>query len=148
MIRKTLLFLIILSLATSAASDHNSESIFDSSQSSVAVPEFDSQGEMLTQFVAPFLLVVIVLQAGTYKALESTLLPDRDEMRGMHPNQVEKEEARVKKYSIIISLVAAGMMIPTAPFQMLTEYVSIIFGGAVFLFFAVIVGAFMFKLVF
>lgn len=105
------------------------------------VPEYDSQEEILTEFVAPFLLIVILLQIGLQRALMFTL--DEDQNTWFPPNKgYNKEKKRIKKQSTLMALVIAGMMVPTQLFQIFNTFVTYLFGGALFIFFAVVVGIF------
>ncbi|MDY6774335.1 MAG: hypothetical protein SVS85_03985, partial [Candidatus Nanohaloarchaea archaeon] len=81
---------------------------------SFSIPEYDSQREMLTQFVAPFLLIALILHVGLYRALLFTLAEDPPTVNSLLVDDpYEKDRSRIRKQSLLISVVITGMLVPT-----------------------------------
>lgn len=111
------------------------------SQSNFYIPEYTSHKEILTKLVAPFLLVTIILQMGLYRAMIFTFADSpslSEELSGD-----SKEKARIRKQAMMMALIIAGMLVPTPFFGMINDVVAVIFGGAVYVFLAVILGYFL-----
>ena len=104
----------------------------------------DNPYQVLTGFVAPFLLITLIFQRGYSKALSFTLA---DEPTNMWPSPNENEErARIKKFSMIMALATSGMIVPTPWFQIIRQWVATLFGAIGFLFFGAIFAAFVYVL--
>ena len=95
----------------------------------------------LTNFVAPFLLIAIVLQRGFERALYYTYGDDDHNFPGR-----SQETDRVKKYSLIMSLASTAMIVPSPYFQLFQNYIALLFGTISYVFFFAIVAAFLWVL--
>lgn len=98
--------------------------------------------QVLSGFVAPFLLITLIFQRGYQKALSFTLADDDTAVRQWPAPNEKNERARIKKYSMIMALATAGMIVPTPWFQLIRQWVAAIFGMIGFLFFTAIFVAF------
>lgn len=77
------------------------------SAGNLGIPEYDSNREILTEFVAPFIFVYMLLYFGLTKALHFTLRDNDRGWRGNEPN-VSKEAA--------IMATAVTLMLIVTPF--------------------------------
>lgn len=73
-----------------------------------SVPEFDSQEEIVQQFVAPFLFIVVLLQFSLKKALAFTFSTDDREPYDILSNN---DKPNVNKEATIMSVAIALMMV-------------------------------------
>lgn len=105
---------------------------------------FDDPYQVLSGFVAPFLLITLIFERGYNHALSFTL-GDEPNNRWPAPNE-DKERVRIKKYSMIMALATAGMIVPTPWFQLIRQWVAFVFGSLGFLFFTAIFVAFIYIL--
>ncbi len=141
--KKSVLFIsVLLILPSFAAADYYYDrgSSF-SADTGFSVPQYDSQEEILTQLVAPFLLVAILLQIGFDRALRFAFVDDSgNDLLGMVENN---EPSNVRRQSTLMAIVVAGMLVPTSFFQLLNDYVAVLFGGVTYIFFAAVVIGFL-----
>lgn len=150
---KTALFLTaMLCLTTFAAADYyygDSGSPFSgtalSGDTGFSIPEYGSQKEVLTRLVAPFLLVAILFQIGIQRALMFTLDEDKNKWLGSNV-EYKKEKKKLKRQSLIMSLVITGMLVPTPFFKYINGYVSLIFGSMFYILFGAVFLAFIWVL--
>ena len=105
---------------------------------------FDDPYQVLSGFVAPFLLITLIFERGYNYALSFTL-GDEPNNRWPAPNE-DKERLRIKKYSMIMALATAGMIVPTPWFQLIRQWVAFVFGSLGFIFFTAIFVAFIYIL--
>ncbi|MFB6190459.1 MAG: hypothetical protein ABEJ91_02710 [Candidatus Nanohaloarchaea archaeon] len=98
-----------------------------------SLPRYDSQMEIATDFVAPFLLITLVLQLGLERALMFTLADDRSAWFGQPNPNYRRERKKIKKRSMILALVITGMLVPTTFFQSINDLIAIVFGGSIYL---------------
>lgn len=109
-------------------------------QQSFEVPEFDSNEQILFEFIAPFLLVYLIIQLGLYIAFQSVL----DISHSPNPD-TERKTAR--KYSSLMALVISLMVVVSPFFERISEVTFLLFGtltnllmlGAFLLFFYIII---------
>ena len=127
---------ILLGFASGSHGDVFSYSSTDSFYDSL-----DNPRTALTNFVAPFLLVAIIFQRGFEKALHFSYAED-DQFNKSN----EAERKRVRKYSMIMALAVTGMIVPSPYFQILQDYIAILFGTASYIFFFAIVAGFLWVL--
>ncbi|MFB6191593.1 MAG: hypothetical protein ABEJ64_04145 [Candidatus Nanohaloarchaea archaeon] len=97
-----------------------------------SIPQYDSQMEIATDFVAPFLLITLVFQIGLERALMFTLAEDRNAWLGRDPNY-KRERKKIKKRSLILALVITGMLVPTPFFRSINDLIAVVFGGSIYL---------------
>jgi len=134
----TILFLVTIFASLAAGfhfdgfTDHSPDDYYDS---------LEDPRTALTNFVAPFLLIAIVLQRGFERALYYTYGDDDPNFPGR-----SKETDRVKKYSLIMSLATTGMIVPSPYFQLFQNYIALLFGTISYVFFFAIVAAFLWVL--
>lgn len=105
---------------------------------------FDDPYQVLSGFVAPFLLITLIFERGYNHALSFTL-GDEPNNRWPAPDK-DKERVRIKKYSMIMALATAGIIVPTPWFQLIRQWVAFVFGSLGFLFFTAIFVAFIYIL--
>ena len=105
---------------------------------------FNDPYQVLSGFVAPFLLITLLFERGYNHALSFTL-GDEPNNRWPAPNE-DKERLRIKKYSMIMALATAGMIVPTPWFQLIRQWVAFVFGSLGFIFFTAIFVAFIYIL--
>ena len=141
-----LAFLLLAFVSTAAADFHHKDVSSFESNDYFQIPEIDSQFELGTKIVAPFLLITIIFQIGIQRALMFTLDEDGTKWFGRDP-QYEKQRKKIKQQSTIMALVIAGMMIPTQAFDMIRSWISIVYGSVAVLFFAAILGGFFLLLI-
>lgn len=134
--KASLILLLFLFISAAVATTHGiygqnyGQHIFD----------VDDPYLILSGFVAPFLLITLIFQRGYQKALSFTLA---DEPTNMWPAPNEnKERLRIKKYSMIMALATAGIIVPTPWFQLIRQWVAALFGLIGFIFFGAIFAAF------
>lgn len=135
-------------MLTTGLATHQTGSITgdDLGSTGFEVPNYDSQEEIITEFIAPFLLIFFILHIGMQKTL--LFVMDVDNYQNpFRPTSDNKERKKVKKYSITLSLLITGMIVPTALFRYLGLYVAIIFGSMIYLLGAVALTYFIYRLV-
>jgi hypothetical protein len=132
--KRLIFFLTCLTLLTSAeASFHSSASTEDQfDESYFSIPEYDSHREIATQLVAPFLFITLLLQIGIERVLFFTL------DTGNSPFGDKTEKKKAKKQATVISLLIAGMMIPTPIFKNIDLLTAVIFGGGIYILVAIL----------
>lgn len=136
------IFLIFLISSGSADFYYNSGSSDFSQNSYFKMPELDSQADIGTKLVAPFLLITLLLQIGIERALKVTLDENKSHWYGRDP-KYKKKRAKIRKQSTIMALLISGMMVPTAAFQIVRTWTSAVFGSVAIIFMAVILGGFL-----
>lgn len=121
--------IFLFSLSTATATFHSATGT-DDPYENFSIPHYDSQAEILTELVAPFLLIFFIFQIGLKQALKFSLSAEDD----WHH---EKEEARKQrnKYATLIALTVTLMLIPTKLFQDINELIFVVFGGITYLIF-------------
>jgi len=139
LITLSLLFLVFAGYAAASHGDLFSYSSTDQFYDSLEDPR-----TALTNFVAPFLLIAIIFQRGFERALMFTYADD-DNFR-VATSSRNSEKARVRKYSMIMSLAVTGMIVPSPYFQVFQSYIAILFGTISYVFFFAIVAAFLWVL--
>lgn len=122
---------MVLLFVVPAASSYYYSSQDSITQDSFSVPTYDSQKDIATKLVAPFLLVTILLQTFLQRSLSIAL---------------DTKKSNVRKKSVAMAVAITGMLVPTRFFQMINEAVAIIFGSAAYIFFILIVAAFFYAL--
>lgn len=122
-----------------AAADHRTDSVFSGydKTSALSFSEYSSTTELVSSFIAPFMLLFLIFQRGLEKALLVTL-DDNDQNQNMWPSR-ESEKKRMKKYSVIMSLAITAMMVPTKWFRMIDDVTAAVFGSVTFLLYAAVV---------
>ncbi len=137
--------LLIVGMASAASdfyyNDGGSDGFLASDEPGLDIPEYDSNEEILTQFVAPFLLIAILLQIALQRALMFTLA-DSDGLETILTGS-DQEKRRIRRQSMILSLVITGMIVPTTLFQYINELMAVLFGGITYVFFIAVVIAFL-----
>lgn len=73
--------------------------------SGFSIPEYESQSELGTQLIAPFIFIVVLLKFSFERVLQFVL--DTND----HP--IRDEEPDVSREATIMAIAVAGMMIPT-----------------------------------
>ena len=121
------IFFLIISGFVSGQYYNDGGTIGGQTSDTFLIPEFDSNREIATEFVAPFLLITILLQRGLYQALSFTL--DTSNI----PGSDKKKYAKVRKQSTIMALLISGMMVPTPYFQNFSTYITTLFGSIMLL---------------
>lgn len=105
-----------------------------SAETGFSLPHYDSHREILTQLVAPFLLIALVLQIGLYRGLLFTLADDEPTTGALLTGDpYSKKRKRVRKQSMMLSLVITGMIVPTPFFRKINDVVAWVFGGSIYL---------------
>ena len=103
-------------------------------------PSLDDPRQALTEFVAPFLLIALIFQRGYQRALTYTYA---DESNNPFDGYNKKSERKkVRKFSLIMSLATAGMIVPTPWFRIIRLWVANLFSLIGILFFGAIFVAF------
>jgi hypothetical protein len=110
-----------------------------------SMPEYETQTELVTQLLAPFLLITIILQTGFERALRFAFADDDD------PTLLDLTEDRrppgIKRKSMVMALAVTGMLVPTPFFQYINKLVAWVFGGSIY-FLGIVAGLyFAYKLV-
>ena len=106
-LNKVLLFSLILSgLIGGASADYY---YYDqgNSMGDWSVPQFDSQEQLVQQFVAPFLFIVVLLQFSLRKALAFTFAKDDEYDQPFTRN----EKPNVSKEATVMAIAIALMMV-------------------------------------
>ncbi|MFB6241962.1 MAG: hypothetical protein ABEJ36_04120 [Candidatus Nanosalina sp.] len=107
-------------------------------------PDLSDPREALTDFVAPFLLIAVLFQRGFEKALSFSYADDKNTVLG--PTNKKRERKRIKKFSLIMALATAGMIVPTPWFQLIRLWVANLFSLIGVIFFGAIFAAFVWLL--
>lgn len=82
-----------------------------------SVPQYDSQAEIVTQLVAPFIFVSFLLRLALSRALTLALAQDQhDRIAIFRP----EERVDVSTESTVISIAITAMMIPTPAWDFVT----------------------------
>lgn len=112
-LNKILLMAVMLatfiSFTSGAYGDYNS---YDSFQ----ISEYDSQGEIVTQFVAPFIFTYVLLYFLLTKTLHFILMDDDSPWFADKPN--------VKKEAVLMSLAITLMLVPTPFWQLIINSIN------------------------
>ncbi len=141
--RKILLFSVVALIFLGAASAFHTDgfSSYDSyGQYGTHYPSLDDPRQALTEFVAPFLLIALIFQRGYQRALTYTYA---DESNNPFEGYNKKSERKkVRKFSLIMSLATAGIIVPTPWFQIIRLWVANLFSLIGILFFGAIFVAF------
>lgn len=85
--------------------DHGSQGYSVTQDSGFSIPEYNSQSELATELVAPFLFIVVLLKFSFERVLQFVL--DTND----HP--IHDQEPDVSRESSLMAVAVAGMMIPT-----------------------------------
>lgn len=107
---------LLVFLSSLAAATHNgyNDPWYDTG---FQTPSFDSNSEIVVQFVAPFIFVTILLHLALSQALHFTLVDRGDRYYWRrHP----RDKPPVRRMSMIMSLAITGMLVPT-PFWTLIQ---------------------------
>lgn len=142
--KKIILGFLILAFVSSVSADfyYNQGSSGFSSDNYFSIPEYDSQYEIGTQLVAPFIFIATLLHFALSKALSFILANDSDDplndprvMMGL-PRGVEQRDDRldVSRYSMIMSLTITASLIPTPYWDMIRGIIQLIGAGAILFF--------------
>ncbi|MFB6147650.1 MAG: hypothetical protein ABEJ66_02090 [Candidatus Nanohaloarchaea archaeon] len=142
--RKLASIAIVLLAVPLAASQITGEGFYSgdrgiSAGTGFSIPQYDSRKELVAEFVAPFLLIAILIQIGLNRALIFTLADDPPTvgaLLGADPYKSERE--KIRKRSLILSLVITGILVPTPFFRYINDVVAWIFGGMIYLVFALV----------
>jgi hypothetical protein len=140
--KKILLGFLIIAFASTASADFHNQGFSDFSEDSYfSIPEYDSQYEIGTELVAPFIFVATLLHFALSKALSFILANDSDNpandprvLWGL-PKGVETHDNRadVSRYSMIMSLTITASLIPTPYWSYIREIIQLIgLGSMVF----------------
>jgi hypothetical protein len=152
--KKFLLGILILSCFSGVSAqfyydDGGGNQILESRDSYFIMPEYDSHREILTEFVAPFVFVAIILQFGFSRALNLIMAGGRDDpweqdnlwnvpfgipLRERHGMDHVSPDAR--KYATVMSLAVTASLVPTPFFQNIQAAIALVFGGTIYLLFA------------
>lgn len=141
-----LAFLLLAFVSSASADFHNEDVSSFENNDYFQMPEIDSQFDIGTKLVAPFLLITIIFQIGIQRALMFTLDEDGSKWFGRDP-QYKKQRKKIKQQSTVMALVIAGMLIPTQAFEIIRSWISIVYGSVAVLFFAAILGGFFLLLI-
>lgn len=147
--RKLVMFSILLGLMISGVS---ADYYYGDSGGSITtdtgftIPEYGSQEEIVTQLVAPFLLITILLQIAFQRALSFAFV-DNDNGPTLRQLIVDEDPPSVKKESTVMALAVAGMLVPTPFFKYINDFVALVFGGSMYILGAVAGTYFVYKLV-
>lgn len=114
--RKFIWLLALISIFVSTAvGDYYGSNNFDGYESTVDIPQFDSNEEILVEFVAPFLFLVALLNFILIKVL-NIIVGSKDEYpTGAWPPGIPVRDDRpdVRKYSLMMSVSITGMLVVT-----------------------------------
>jgi hypothetical protein len=125
-------FLLIISifLLTSAAASFHGASGTDNPYETLEMPHYESHAEILTELVAPFLLIFFVFQIGLKQALKFALSAEDK----WHEDRKAARKQR-NKYATLIALAVTLMLIPTKLFQDINELIFVVFGSLTYILF-------------
>jgi hypothetical protein len=123
----------------------NSGSSIDA-ETGFSIPQYDSQEEIVTRLVAPFLLITILLQIAFQRALSFAFV-DNDNGPTLRQLIVDEDPPSVKKESTVMALAVSGMLVPSPFFQYINDFVAFLFGGSIYILGAVAGIYFVYKLV-
>ena len=113
------MFLLFSGLAAGDYYYNNQDSYSVTGDSEFSVPQYESQEEIATELVAPFLFIVIILRFAFQKVLFFTFAED-DRNRVLTGQ--DDFRSKFSREATMMSIAVAGMMIPT-PFW---EYVRLV----------------------
>jgi hypothetical protein len=135
---KFLALFILLAVFSFSASAYQT-SIYDSGSSLDYFDSLESPQEVITGFVAPFLLIAVLFQRGYEKALSFSLAEDD---HNQNPFTQSQERGKIKKTSLIMALATSALIVPTPWFQLIRQWVAVLFSMIGLLFFGGIFVAF------
>ncbi|MFB6216388.1 MAG: hypothetical protein ABEJ72_05410 [Candidatus Aenigmatarchaeota archaeon] len=96
-----------------------------SSDTGFSIPEYESQKELVTELVAPFVFLTVLLQFILAKVLH-LVYADEDIPEGVpYGVPVRDEKPDMRKYSTLMAVTITAMLVPT-PFW---SYVRFVVGG-------------------
>lgn len=132
--RKTVLALLLILLTTTATAYYYNQDNTITQDNYFSTPQYDSQKEIATKLVLPFLFIVVVLNYALEKALITTLADEQtltDLKRGS-----KKERKKASKYATVMAITIAGSLIPTPYWQIIQGMMNSIgiLGGLALLF--------------
>ncbi len=112
--KSLILGIFLLVLTSVAAAQITGQGSYDSSEISAdtgfSIPEYSSHQEILTELVAPFIFLTVLLHFALTKALHFTLAEeDYGPQNPFAPNRAPN----VKRYSLVMSLAITGALVPT-----------------------------------
>lgn len=114
------------------SSSHNydhEESYSVVEDSGFSIPNYDSQTELLTQLVAPFFLISLLLKIGFDRALRFIYADDDNTVLDLTQNRSPPGTGRK---STLMSLAVTGMLVPSPFFTYINELVAWVFGGMMY----------------
>lgn len=86
-------------------------------QTEFSVPEYDSQQEILTKLVVPFLFLTVLLRTLFNRALRFAFVDDSNDLLTL----VEDNKPNMNREATLMAITATGMLIPT-PFWTYVTY--------------------------
>jgi hypothetical protein len=119
----------MLMVSGAAASFHGSTGT-DNPYENFQIPHYESNVELLTELVAPFLLIFFIFQIGLKQALKFALSPDDEWAQDKKAKRKQRN-----KYATLIALTVTLMLVPTKLFQDINELIFIVFGGLTYILF-------------
>lgn len=142
--RSKILLLFLIGLFAGSAAGFHLDGFQSHSYGDDYYPDFEDPRETMTDFVAPFLLIAILFQRGYEKALSFSWADDKKNR--FSPMRPKDERRKIRKFSLIMALATAGMIVPTPWFQIIRLWVANLFSLIGILFFAGIFVAFLYVL--
>lgn len=143
-----LLGVVSILMFTGVSADYsygNSNDYSLDDETGFTIPSYDSQEELITNLVAPFLLISLLLQIGFNRALRFAFV-DEDKSRDLL-GLIEENRPSMRRESTLMSITATAMLVPTPFFQQINELVAWVFGGSIYIL-AIVAGIyFIYKLI-
>jgi len=132
--------LLVLFVSTASAQYYNDPGTI-SNDEYFSFPDYDSQTELVSQLVAPFIFVAVLLNFALSRALRFILANDSDDpwndphvAWAMPGAQAPDEGPNVKRYSMIMSIAITASIVPTPYWNLIRTFmasIGIISGGAI-----------------
>lgn len=101
------------------------------------LPDYDSHEQIILEFLAPFLLISIILQLAYARVLHS-IYKDEEVPAGMFRMVESENKPDVSRYATLMALATTAMMIPTGVFHWINEYIALVFGSIIYIAIAVV----------
>jgi hypothetical protein len=143
-------FLTVLTVPGTAQLLEEPEVTGDVPETGFVLPEYETPREIVFEFALPFLLIAFILNIGLKQALFTTTVEPDENLGETLMNELTGEgssrAATASRRARILSLVITGMLVPTKIFQLVNNFVSLVFGSVFFIVILAASGLFLYTL--
>jgi len=143
--KSVLLLSLVLILPSFAAADYYYDRGSEfSSDTSFSVPQYHSQEEILSQLVAPFIFLSVLLHIGFSRALRFAYVDDDNDLLDL----MEDNRPNVNRKAMTMAITVTAMLVPTSFWELIrasmavtgTAAAALVAAGALYIFYLFIKG--------